>query len=89
MEGGDGDTSDSYAFAEESLARETRSCAYDRANLGQSDPHRVRVAPTELVDDPRAAAPGRQQVVETGHAVQEDDPQLVLDLLRDVVHAAQ
>ena len=38
MEGGDGDTSDSYAFAEERLAEEARTCVYDRANLGASDP---------------------------------------------------
>ena len=38
MEGGDGDTSDSYAFAEPSLAKVTRTCVYDRANLGRSDP---------------------------------------------------
>jgi Alpha/beta hydrolase family len=38
MEGGDQDTSSSYAFAEESIAAETRACVYDRANLGQSDP---------------------------------------------------
>lgn len=38
MEGGDGDTSDSYLFAEEDVAKVTRTCVYDRANLGQSDP---------------------------------------------------
>ena len=38
MEGGDEDTSSSYAFAEKRLARETRTCVYDRANLGASDP---------------------------------------------------
>jgi hypothetical protein len=38
MEGGDGDTSDSYAFAEEDVSEVTRTCVYDRANLGQSDP---------------------------------------------------
>ena len=38
MEGGDGDTSDSYFFAEEELSKVTRTCVYDRANLGQSDP---------------------------------------------------
>jgi pimeloyl-ACP methyl ester carboxylesterase len=38
LEGGDGDTSDSYFFAEEDLAEVTRTCVYDRANLGQSDP---------------------------------------------------
>jgi pimeloyl-ACP methyl ester carboxylesterase len=40
MEGGDGDTSDSYAFAEPSIAEVTRVCVYDRANLGQSGPAR-------------------------------------------------
>jgi Alpha/beta hydrolase family len=38
MEGGDGDTSDSYAFAESTVADVTRTCVYDRANLGRSDP---------------------------------------------------
>jgi pimeloyl-ACP methyl ester carboxylesterase len=38
MEGGDGDTSDSYHFAEGDVAKVTRTCVYDRANLGQSDP---------------------------------------------------
>jgi len=38
MEGGDGDTSNSYAFAESIIASLTRTCVYDRANLGWSDP---------------------------------------------------
>ena len=38
MEGGDGDTSDSYFFAEDDVAQVTRTCVYDRANLGQADP---------------------------------------------------
>jgi hypothetical protein len=38
MEAGDGDTSDSYAFAEDEVAKKTRSCVYYRANLGRSDP---------------------------------------------------
>jgi pimeloyl-ACP methyl ester carboxylesterase len=38
MEGGDTDTSDSYGFAEEEIAKTTRTCVYDRANLGSSDP---------------------------------------------------
>ena len=38
MEAGDGDTSDSYAFAEPAISEVTRACVYDRANLGQSDP---------------------------------------------------
>src|ERR687897_2979302 len=38
MEGGDGDTSDSYAFAEPAVAKVTRACVYDRANVGRSDP---------------------------------------------------
>ena len=37
MEGGDGDTSSSYAFAEPGIAEVTRTCVYDRANLGRSD----------------------------------------------------
>ena len=35
MEGGDEDTSDSYAYAETSVSVETRTCVYDRANLGK------------------------------------------------------
>jgi pimeloyl-ACP methyl ester carboxylesterase len=38
MEAGDQDTSDQYAFAEDAVAKKTRTCVYDRANLGQSDP---------------------------------------------------
>jgi hypothetical protein len=38
LEGGDGDTSASYSFAETTLAKETRTCVYDRASLGRSDP---------------------------------------------------
>jgi pimeloyl-ACP methyl ester carboxylesterase len=37
MEGGDEDTSDSYAFAEPEVSKVTRACVYDRANLGRSD----------------------------------------------------
>lgn len=47
MEGGDEDTSASYAFAEERLAAETRTCVYDRVNLGASDP---REGPLQLDD---------------------------------------
>ena len=38
LEGGDEDTSSSYGFAVQSLAAVTRRCAFDRANLGNSDP---------------------------------------------------
>jgi len=38
LEGGDGDTMASYGFAESALATQTRTCVYDRANLGGSDP---------------------------------------------------
>jgi Alpha/beta hydrolase family len=38
LEAGDGDDSSSYAFAESTLAELTRTCVYDRANLGMSDP---------------------------------------------------
>lgn len=51
MEGGDGDTSDSYAFAEPAVAKVTRACVYDRANLGQSDPAPGPRGLTELVGD--------------------------------------
>ena len=51
MEGGDGDTSDSYAFAEPAVSRVTRSCVYDRANLGQSDPAPGPRGLPELVGD--------------------------------------
>jgi len=47
LEGGDGDTTGSYGFAESTLAAETRTCVYDRANLGQSDP---APGPRELDD---------------------------------------
>jgi len=51
MEGGDGDTSDSYAFAEPAVSRVTRACVYDRANLGQSDPAPGPRGLNELVGD--------------------------------------
>jgi pimeloyl-ACP methyl ester carboxylesterase len=38
LEGGDLDTTGSYAFAERDLTAVTRTCVYDRANLGSSDP---------------------------------------------------
>jgi hypothetical protein len=38
LEGGDEDTGGSYDFAVPSLAKVTRTCSYDRANLGLSDP---------------------------------------------------
>jgi pimeloyl-ACP methyl ester carboxylesterase len=51
MEGGDGDTSDSYAFAEPAVSSVTRACVYDRANLGQSDPAPGPRGLRELVGD--------------------------------------
>ena len=51
LEGGDGDTSDSYAFAERRLAEVTRTWFYDRANLGRSDPAVGPQGYTELVED--------------------------------------
>ena len=47
MEGGDEDTSESYAFAEPSISAVARTCVYDRANLGRSDP---AAGPRELSD---------------------------------------
>jgi len=47
LEGGDEDTSDSYAFAEPSISKVARTCVYDRANLGGSDPD---AGPRELSD---------------------------------------
>ncbi len=38
LEAGDLDSTGSYAFAERDLAAVTRTCVYDRANLGSSDP---------------------------------------------------
>ncbi len=51
MEGGDGDTSDSYLFAESTLAKTARTCVYDRANLGRSDPAPGPRGLTDLVGD--------------------------------------
>ena len=51
MEGGDGDTSDSYAFAEAAVSKVTRACVYDRAGLGQSDPPSGPRGLPELVGD--------------------------------------
>ena len=47
MEGGDEDTSESYAFAVPSISEVARTCVYDRANLGGSDPD---AGPRELSD---------------------------------------
>jgi hypothetical protein len=47
MEGGDEDTGDSYAFAEPSISEVARTCVYDRANLGRSDP---AAGPRQLPD---------------------------------------
>lgn len=51
MEGGDEDTSASYAYAVGTLAQHARTCVYDRANLGRSDPDRRRRELDDLVDD--------------------------------------
>jgi pimeloyl-ACP methyl ester carboxylesterase len=51
MEGGDGDTSDSYAFAEPAVSEVTRTCVYDRANLGRSDPAPGPRGLSDLVSD--------------------------------------
>lgn len=51
MEGGDLDTSDSYAFAEDEIAEVARTCVYDRANLGGSDPAPGPRGLEELVGD--------------------------------------
>ena len=51
MEGGDEDTSDSYAFAEPTVSKLTRTCVYDRANLGQSDPAPGPRGLSDLVGD--------------------------------------
>ena len=51
MEGGDEDTSDSYAFAEPSISEVARTCVYDRANLGRSDPAAGPRGLSDLVRD--------------------------------------
>ena len=51
MEGGDEDTSDSYAFAQPTVSKLTRTCVYDRANLGQSDPAPGPRGLSDLVGD--------------------------------------
>jgi pimeloyl-ACP methyl ester carboxylesterase len=51
LEGGDDDTIESYAYAFDRLAAVTRTCAYDRANLGQSDPDSRCRGLRELVSD--------------------------------------
>ncbi len=51
MEGGDEDTADSYAFAEPSISEFTRTCVYDRANLGRSDPAAGPRGLSDLVGD--------------------------------------
>jgi Alpha/beta hydrolase family len=70
MEGGDEDTSGSYAFAEASIAQVTRACVYDRANLGRSGPDAGPRGLPELVGDlerllPAAQIPGPYVLVGT------------------------
>jgi hypothetical protein len=86
MEGGDEDTSDSYGFAEEPVAKVTRTCVYDRANLGQSDPREGPLGLDEYVGDmealfEKAKIPGPYVLVGTsgggyisaGYAVEHPD----------------
>jgi pimeloyl-ACP methyl ester carboxylesterase len=54
MEGGDDDTSDSYGFAEEPVAQVARTCVFDRANLGRSDPRDGPLGLDEYVGDMEA-----------------------------------
>jgi len=51
MEGGDEDTSESYAFAAPSVSAVARTCVYDRANLGGSDPAAGPRGLSDLVGD--------------------------------------
>ena len=51
MEGGDEDTSQSYSFAGPAITAVTRTCVYDRANLGRSDPADGPRGLSELVGD--------------------------------------
>ncbi|MEJ7585349.1 MAG: alpha/beta hydrolase [Acidimicrobiales bacterium] len=51
MEGGDDDTSSSYRFAEADVAAVTRTCVYDRGNLGRSGPAPGPRGLRELVGD--------------------------------------
>ena len=51
LEGGDGDTSSSYAFAERRISEVARTCVYDRANLGRSDPAAGPRGLSDLVGD--------------------------------------
>jgi pimeloyl-ACP methyl ester carboxylesterase len=51
LEAGDDDDVASYGFAERAVSEVTRTCVYDRANLGQSDPDRGPRGLAELVGD--------------------------------------
>ncbi len=51
MEGGDEDTSQSYSFAGPAITAVTRTCVYDRANLGRSDPADGPRGLSDLVGD--------------------------------------
>ena len=51
LEAGDADTSSSYRYAEDQLAAVTRTCVYDRANLGQSSQSEGPRGFTDLVGD--------------------------------------
>ena len=51
MEGGDEDTGESYGFARASISEVARTCAYDRASLGRSDPAAGPRGLSDLVGD--------------------------------------
>ena len=70
MESGDEDTGDAYDFAIPDVARVARTCVYDRANLGRSDPAPGPRGLKELVGDVErlleaAAIPGPYVLVGT------------------------
>jgi pimeloyl-ACP methyl ester carboxylesterase len=54
LEGGDEDTSESYAFAVPTISEVARTCVYDRANLGRSDPAAGPRGLSDLVGDVEA-----------------------------------
>ena len=60
LEGGDEDTSSSYSYAEADLAAVTRTCVYDRANLGASDADPGPRGLAELVADFEGVIEGRR-----------------------------
>lgn len=72
FESGGSDWSDTWALVQPAVAARTRTCAYDRAGLGHSDPARGARTPVAIVEDLHAlvvAAKLPRPLVLVGHSL--------------------